>query len=322
MSPDRPMSIIIDCDPGIDDAAALGLALNSPEVHVLAVSTVAGNAPLDVTTANASGILDLLTDHQVPVAPGAARPLVRHRMHNRLSPHGENGIGGVTLPSRPSQSTRIHAVETMARLLSERPPKSVTLVALGPLTNVALLLALHPEEASRLKRMVFMGGSLGLGNITPVAEFNVWTDPEAAHRAIVESDLEVTMVGLNVTVQATVDERILENLRRASPAGSVLAAMIGSYRDRRPTGWPMHDVLALGYVIDPSIVATSTATVEIDTGCGHGRGQTIYGLEDLRDFYATPDPGTPLPGKRISLATALDVKRFRRLFVHRLGRAC
>ena len=316
-----PTPVIIDCDPGIDDAVALGVALNSPEVEVLAVTTVSGNSPLPVTTANALRVLNLLGGGDVLVAPGASRPLVHRRHHNRISPHGANGVGGVSLPTETRPPVGIHAVDLMARLLLERPAGSVTLVALGPLTNVALLFGLHPEVCSRLARIVFMGGSLGVGNITPVAEFNVWTDPEAAHRVIVDSDVDVTLVGLNVTTRATVDEDILAVLERSSDAGGVLSSMIRGYRDRRATGWAMHDVLALGAVVDPAVIATTTATVEIDTSHGHGCGQTIYAQEELWDHYAMADPGSPPRGKRITLATDLDVDRFRDLFVARLATA-
>src|SRR3954451_5141527 len=173
-----PTPVIIDCDPGHDDAMALLLALASPELELAAVTTVAGNQTLEKVTANAIRVLDLVGAHAIPIAAGADRALI-HPAGGAGGVHGEPGPEGPELlpPSRAPEP--LHAVELIARLLRERP---LTLIPIGPLTNIALLLAMHPELAGRIERVVLMGGAIGLGNVTPAAEFNVWADPEAAAR--------------------------------------------------------------------------------------------------------------------------------------------
>src|SRR3954464_7425886 len=182
-----PTPVIIDCDPGHDDAMALLLALASPELELTAVTTVAGNQTLQKVTANALRVLDVVGADNVPVAAGADRALL-HPASVAADVHGETGLDGPDLPppSRPPEP--LHAVALMARLLRERPH---TLAAVGPLTNVALLLALHPELAARIERLVIMGGAVDGGNTTPAAEFNIWADPEAAAR-VFASGLDIT----------------------------------------------------------------------------------------------------------------------------------
>src|SRR5205823_9039370 len=187
-----PMSttpILLDCDPGHDDAIALLLALASPEVELLGVTTVAGNQTVEKTTANAIRILELVGREDVPVARGADRPLVREPFVAAYV-HGESGLDGPDLPPARGEPVAQHAVDFLAERLAGK-----TLVATGPLTNVALLLALHPE--ARPDRIVLMGGAIAEGNVTPAAEFNVWADPEAAAR-VFASGIDMTMVGLDV----------------------------------------------------------------------------------------------------------------------------
>ena len=173
-----PTPVIIDCDPGHDDAMALLLAVASPELEVVAVTTVAGNQTLDKVTANAIRVLDVAEAHDIPVAAGADRALI-HPARVASEVHGETGLDGPDLPPPSRAPEPLHAVELLARKLRERP---LTLIPIGPLTNIALLLATHPELAQRIERIVVMGGAIGLGNVTPSAEFNIWADPEAAAR--------------------------------------------------------------------------------------------------------------------------------------------
>src|SRR5438876_4189275 len=192
-----PTPILIDCDPGHDDAIALLLALASPEVELLGVTTVAGNQTLDKTTANAIRVLEFVGRSDIEVAAGADRPLLRGQ-YVAADVHGETGLDGPDLPPPQSEPVTQHAVDFLAEKIrdSERP---VTLIPVGPLTNVALLLALHPD--ARPERIVLMGGAIAEGNVTPAAEFNIWCDPEAAAR-VCASGIEVTMVGLDVTHKA------------------------------------------------------------------------------------------------------------------------
>src|SRR5262245_25137157 len=170
--------LIIDCDPGHDDAMALLLALGSPELEVAAVTTVAGNQTSEKVTANAIRVLDVVSEHASPVAAGAHQALV-YPARVASEVHGETGLDGPDLPPSSRAPEPLHAIELQARLLRER---RYTLAAIGPLTNIALLLAVHPELKARIERLVIMGGAVAGGNVTPAAEFNVWADPEAAAR--------------------------------------------------------------------------------------------------------------------------------------------
>src|SRR3954464_14085632 len=236
-----PTPVIIDCDPGHDDAMALLLALGSPELELAAVTTVAGNQTLQKVTANAIRVLDVVSEHAIPVAAGAHRALV-YPAATASDVHGETGLDGPDLPppSRPPEP--LHAVALQARLLRERPH---TLAAVGPLTNIALLLALHPELAGRIKRLVIMGGALDGGNTTPAAEFNIWADPEAAAR-VFASGLDITMVGLDVTHRALMTPAHAEALREAGRVGAMVAELWAFYHRYHERvydfpGTPVHD---------------------------------------------------------------------------------
>jgi len=266
-----PIPIVLDCDPGHDDAIAIMLALASPEVELRAVTAVSGNAPLHHTRANAIRVLDHLGRPDIPVAAGAGRPLVQ----DPFAPgdtHGPSGMDGPELPPPSRQAVSAHAIDLIAELALDRP---LTLVATGPLTNVALFLARHPEAASALQRIVFMGGAIGLGNVTPAAEFNVWADPDAARRVCI-SELHVTMVGLDVTHQALVTREQNDHLRSRGRAGRLTAELIDYYARSHPgmPGTPIHDAVAVAHVIDPGLLTVEHCHVDVD--CGPvSRGRTL-----------------------------------------------
>jgi inosine-uridine nucleoside N-ribohydrolase len=265
--------IILDCDPGHDDAIAIMLAIASPEVELLAVTAVAGNAPLHHTQANAIRVLDHVGRSDIPVAAGADRPLVQDPAHAR-DVHGSTGLDGADLPAPSRDPVETHAIDLIAELAtsSEQP---VTLVATGPLTNAALFSARHPQAAAALERIVFMGGAIGLGNVTPAAEFNVWADPEAAHRVCM-SGLHVTMVGLDVTHQALFTRDDAEAIRGRGAAGRLTAELLDFYACSHPhrTGTPIHDAVAVAQVIDPALLSLEHCHVEVD--CGPvSRGRTL-----------------------------------------------
>ena len=314
-----PTPLLIDCDPGVDDALALALAVASPEVDLLGVTSVAGNGPLEVTTENALRLMHAFGRSDVPVAAGADRALVRTVDHGLPSPHGHNGTGGVEVPAAPYPVQKEHAVSLLARRLRDAEPHSVTIAAIGPLTNIALLLAMYPELTGRIARLVVMAGSMGRGNITPVAEFNVWTDPEAAHRVLSDSGLEVCVVGLDVTRRATVDEEMLRELGARSGAGRLLADMLHGYADYGPQGWAMHDALAIAAVIDPALIRTRPARIDVDTGVGPGRGQTICGLDGPYAPYASSTAGHRREPTRAHVAVDVDVEGFRKLVLGRVA---
>lgn len=303
--------VLVDCDPGQDDAIALLLALASPELELLGVTTVAGNQTLDKTTANALRVLELAGREDIPVAAGADRPLVRELVV-AADAHGETGLDGPNLPPPRTRPLELHAVDFLAErvLASDRPP---TLVPLGPLTNVSLLLAHHPEAAGRLERIVLMGGAIGEGNMTPSAEFNVWVDPEAAAR-VFASGVDVTMVGLDVTNRALVRAEHAERLRGEGRIGAAVADMLdfygGFYREVYDyEGCPVHDALALAHVIRPGLVETSERHVAVELGSGLCRGRTVV---DMRRRAVLPEPNA-------HVAVGVDVDAFTGLLLERLS---
>ena len=266
--------IILDCDPGHDDAIALLLALASPEIELLGVTTVAGNQTLEKTTANAIRILEFSGRTDVSVAAGADRPIVREPYVAKYV-HGETGLDGPDLPPAQGAQADEHAVEFLGRHAD-----GATVVAVGPLTNVALMLARYPE--ARPRRIVLMGGSIGLGNVTPAAEFNIWADPEAAAR-VFESGLDVTMIGLDDTHQALMTKADAERLRGTGRTGTLVAELWDFYnRFHSQTygfdGSPIHDAVALAHVFRPNLVETEHRHVEIDCGSELCRGRTVVDL--------------------------------------------
>jgi inosine-uridine nucleoside N-ribohydrolase len=272
--------VLIDCDPGHDDAIALLLALASPELELLGVTTVSGNQTLEKTTANALRVLELAGRSDVAVAAGADRPLVRERFVAAYV-HGESGLDGPVLREPVGSPVAEHAIDFLAERIaaSERP---VTLVPLGPLTNVALLLARHPDAAARLDGIVLMGGAIAEGNVTPAAEFNVWADPEAARR-VFESGLDVTMIGLDVTHEALMTPAHAERLRSTGRVGTFVAELFDFFHVfHRETygleGSPIHDAVAVAHVARPGLVETLERHVAVETDSELCRGRTVVDL--------------------------------------------
>jgi len=264
--------ILLDCDPGHDDAIALLLALASPEVELLGVTTVAGNQTLDKTTANAIRVLELVGRGEVPVAAGADRPLVRERSV-AANVHGETGLDGPEdVPPPQAAPEGEHAVDFLAGRVA-----GTTLVATGPLTNVALLLARHP--GAEPERLVLMGGAIAEGNVTPAAEFNIWADPEAAAR-VFASGLDVTMVGLDVTHRALVTGAHNEQLRAAGRIGRFVAELLDFYGvfHRKVYGFdgsPVHDAVAVAQEIRPELLELERLNVRVDCESELCRGRTV-----------------------------------------------
>jgi inosine-uridine nucleoside N-ribohydrolase len=266
--------ILLDCDPGHDDAIALLLALASPELELLGVTTVAGNQTLEKTTANAIRVLDFVGRDDIPVAAGADRPLVRDPFVAAYV-HGETGLDGPELPPPQREPLAQHAVDFLAEHVT-----GATLVAVGPLTNVALLNARHPE--AKPGRIVLMGGSIGLGNVTPAAEFNIWADPEAAAR-VFAGGLELTMIGLDVTHQALLLDADAERLRASGRTGRMVAELYDFFaRFHAETygfeGAPIHDAVAVAHLLRPELVETKRCHVAIECGSDLTRGRTVVDL--------------------------------------------
>ena len=304
-----PTPIILDCDPGHDDAIAILLAVASPELDLRAVTTVSGNQTLDKTTNNALRVLELAGRTDVPVHAGADAPFVRQR-DVAAHVHGESGLDGPDLP-QPSQSAQAeHAVEFLAR--AYRGPEKPVLVATGPLTNVGLLFATHAD--ARPERIILMGGSIGEGNRTPAAEFNIWADPEAAQRVFAEG-LDTTMVGLDVTHRALIKDEHTERMRGSGRVGKVVAELMDFYarfHRRRYTdldGSPMHDPVCIAHLIDPTLMHVRDAFIEVDCTTGPSWGRTNVDWRGREHFGA--------PNARVGLD--IDGPRFAELIVERIA---
>jgi inosine-uridine nucleoside N-ribohydrolase len=268
-----PVPIVLDCDPGHDDAIALLLALASPELEVRGVTTTYGNQTLEKTTENALRVLELVGREDVSVAAGADRPLERERVV-AAHVHGESGLDGPALP--PARTAPVS--DDAAAFIAERRP--LTLVATGPLTNVARYLDEHGADG--VERVVLMGGAIAEGNYTPAAEFNVWCDPEAAQR-VFSSGLEVTMVGLDVTHKALLGPELEQRLRAAGRIGTFVAELnvFFSRYHRRTYGWegaPIHDAVAVAYLIQPELLEMRHRNVEVELESELTRGRTVVDL--------------------------------------------
>jgi inosine-uridine nucleoside N-ribohydrolase len=267
--------VILDTDPGHDDAIALLLALASPEVELLGVTTVAGNQTLEKTTANALKVLEYVERTDVPVYAGAPRPIVREQWAAEFV-HGETGLDGPDLPDPRTEVAPGHAVDFLAEQLQQHD--GIVLIPVGPLTNIGLLLAKHTGIEKRVGRIVLMGGSIAEGNVTPAAEFNIWADPEAAYR-VFTSGVDVTMIGLDVTHKALLYPDVVENLRASGPVGTLVGELYDFYHGHhvRMYGWegsPVHDAVAVAHVIRDDLVRTEHLHVRVDIGPEPSRGRT------------------------------------------------
>jgi purine nucleosidase len=273
-----PSRVIIDTDPGVDDAFALLLAMRSPELKIEGITPVAGNVPLELTLPNALRMVEIAGRTDIPVAAGASAPLMR-RLVTATYAHGENGLGGAEFPEPKTKPVAQRAAE-FVRQTVRKYPGEITLITLGPLTNVATALNTDPELAGMVKGIVMMGGSLSGGNITPAAEFNFYVDPEAT-RIVFQSGIPLTMVGLDVTRKTTLTDEHQHTLEAAqNPAGQAAAKIarkaIDHTRERGFLVGPnMHDSLAVATVIDPSVVTLQDYYVDVETTGELTAGQTL-----------------------------------------------
>jgi purine nucleosidase len=272
-------SIILDCDPGQDDAIAILLALGSPdEIELLGITTVAGNVPLGLTRVNARKMLELAGRSDVPVWAGCDRPLIR-TLETAEYVHGETGLNGAVLPEPVTALQDGHAVDAIINLVMAHPPRSVTICAVGPLTNLAMAIRKEPHLSQRVKQIVLMGGAIELGNVTPAAEFNIYVDPHAAD-IVFRAGIPITMFGLDVTHQVLVTA---ERLARIGGIGSRVAEAAHGLLDffnrfdmeRYDTpGAPLHDPCVIAWLIDPSIFTGKNCPVEIELE-GRSVGRTL-----------------------------------------------
>ena len=277
------LPIILDCDPGHDDAIALVLALASPELDLKAVTSSAGNQTPDKTLRNVLRMLTLLKRGDIPVAGGAIKPLMRDLIIAD-NVHGESGLDGPALPEPDFAPQDCTAVELMANVLRESA-EPVTLVSTGPQTNVALLLNSHPELHAKIARIVIMGGAMGLGNWTPAAEFNIFVDPEAAE-IVFQSGIPVVMAGLDVTHQAQIMAEDIERFRRiGNPVATTVAELLDFFMEYHKTekwgfqGAPLHDPCTIAWLLKPEIFTTVERWVGVETQGKYTQGMTVV------DYY-------------------------------------
>jgi len=305
--------IILDCDPGHDDALAIALAAARPELELLAITTVAGNAPLDRTTRNALRVLTLLGRGDIPVAAGADRPLVREPWVP-VEFHGDSGLDGADLPEPSAGPIERTALELMSALVRDADAP-LTLVATGPLTNVALLLRAAPGVHERIASISLMGGSLGAGNTTAAAEFNIWADPEAA-AIVFDSGIPIVMSGLDVTHQGLVLPADIARLDAlGTRAGHVFADLMRFFavhhRDRY--GWdgpPIHDAVAVAWLADPDLVVGRQVRIDIETTGIHSRGRTVADEEGLAGRAVNAEVGVTIDRERLIDMVVDAVGRF------------
>ena len=306
----EPRQIIHDCDPGHDDAIALMLACASPEIELLAVTTVAGNVTLENTTTNALRVLDLLGRSDIPVAAGRDRPLKRD-LSTAAVMHGESGLAG-PLPVTPSRGpSHLTALQLIEQLLTEAV-EPLTLVATGPLTNMADVITELPHLHDRIREIVIMGGAVDLGNWTPAAEFIIWVDPDAA-AIVFGAGIPLTMIGLEVTHMAWLGDEHAEILRGEGLAGQFVAELlehfVGFHQAR--FGWegaPIHDAVTIAHLIDPTLVTTMPMNVQIETTSPLCIGRTVA------DRWSV----TGLP-TNASVGLSIDRARFVTLLLDRLS---
>ncbi|MDQ1389649.1 MAG: pyrimidine-specific ribonucleoside hydrolase [Acidobacteriaceae bacterium] len=286
-----PFRVIIDTDPGVDDALALLLAMRSPELKIEAITPVAGNVPLELTLPNALRMVEIAGRADIPVAVGAKAPLMR-RLVTAAYAHGENGLGGAVFPEPKIHPVNQPAAE-LIRQIVRKFPGEVTLLTIGPLTNIATALNLDPELAGMVRAIVMMGGSLSGGNITPAAEFNIYVDPEAA-RIVFQSGIPITMVGLDVTRKTSLTEEHQRQLQAGQNPVSQAAATIArnALQHNRERGFVvgpnMHDSLAVAGFIDPSLLKLKEYYIDVETTGELTAGETLGYSPDAGDLRRRP----------------------------------
>lgn len=325
--------IILDCDPGHDDAIAILLAAGSPAIDLLAITTVAGNHSLDNVTRNAQAVCQI-AGIDVPIAQGADRPLVTPQIVSE-DIHGDSGMDGPVLPEVTRPLDPRHAVDLIIDTVMAHDPGTVTLVPTGPLTNIALAMRKAPEIVDRVRQVVLMGGSYTRGNVTPAAEYNIYVDPEAAE-AVFRGEWEVVMVGLDLTHQALATEALQQRVHQAGETSGARGAEVAqfmidiwrffgkTYREvfdfEAP---PVHDACCVAMLIDPDLVRTERAHVSVELHGEWTKGQTVVNFDTKPGMRHSTGVAARMTDMRALVATELDWDRFADLVVesvHQLGK--
>ena len=297
-----PTRIILDCDPGIDDALAIAFAHGHPGIELIGITTVAGNVGLAKTTANALAVCEFTGAAGTPVTAGCPGPLLRPALDARHV-HGDSGLGGAVLPPATASPAPGHAIDYIVDTVGAAPGE-ITLVATGPLTNIALAVKREPRLADWVRRFVIMGGSAGRGNVTPAAEYNIWADPEAA-AAVFRAGWTVTMLGLDVTMRTGASEAVLRRMSELGSLGTgLLLPALDQYRSvSEPGGPPVHDVCAVAWVAEPDLFGLVPARVQVEVSGLFTAGMTVTDF----DFPGEVGGGNALVAMRIDVDKFWDV---------------
>jgi purine nucleosidase len=322
--PRRP--VIIDTDPGTDDAMAILLALNSPEVEVRAFTVVGGNVPQAQALENALRLVSLAGRCDIPIARGAPRPLAQ-RLITAEFVHGKNGMGNIELPASRCTADKRFAPDLIIEMVRAMPGQ-LTLVPVGPLTNIALAVLKDPGIVPLVKEVVIMGGSITEGNVTAAAEANVYNDPEAA-QVVFQAGWKVTMVGLDVTHRTNFGKAHLERLAKTHGtqndfASRVMEFLVALSAKFGGEGTPMHDPLAMGVAIDPSFVKTRNMRIEVETRGEFTRGATVGNRNNVVEHNELQGDRYVMTGiDRVEpnawVAVEVDAERFMSFFIDRLA---
>ncbi|PWW32386.1 purine nucleosidase [Cytobacillus oceanisediminis] len=275
--------IIMDCDPGHDDAIAIILAAVQPELEILGITTVSGNAEIEKTTNNALKICDLVSLTDVVVSKGASEPLIRVR-ETAPDIHGDSGLDGPELPEPSRSWSKEHGSDTIVRLIKESK-EPVTILPTGPLTNVALALSKAPEIKDNIEEIVLMGGGT-FGNWTPTAEFNIWADPEAAKK-VFDSGIPIAVMGLDITHQALATKEVIDRVNKidnkvAKIVGELLVFFASTYKEMFDfDGAPVHDVLTVAYCVAPELFKMKEVNITVETKGEFTAGTTLIDLHGV-----------------------------------------
>ena len=274
----KKIPVIMDVDTGIDDAVALILAMSSPQIDLKGVTVVAGNKIIEKTLHNTLSVVDYFGNGNIPVAKGAAKPLVKELYYDAAT-HGESGLGTAVLPQPKIAPHRLDAVDFIRETL-ENSEEKITLIPVGPLTNIALLLMCYPHVKEKIDKIVMMGGGAFEGNMNAVCEFNIFVDPEAA-QVVFDSGVDIVMCGLDITMKSyTTMEDIMRIKATGTEAGAFCAEAFGVYYDRyvnnsRLPGCAVHDAVAVTYLLHPEWIQTKRANVKVDIDGRETYGQTV-----------------------------------------------
>ncbi len=328
-TPAAPQRIIIDTDPGVDDALAILLAMRSPELTIEGITPVAGNVPLELTLPNALRLVEIGGRTDIPVATGASRPLMR-KLITAAYAHGENGLGGVQFPEPKTKPVAESASQLIRRVVRAHPGE-VTIIAIGPLTNLAVAFREDRELPRMVRSIYLMGGSLSRGNVTPSAEFNLYVDPEAAQE-VFHAGIPIVMIGLDVTRKAVLRDDYIKRLEAAAnpsaqAAGKITRAIWDRMQRANASGGPvMHDSVAVAAFLDPAVVKLQDYYVEVETAGEFTAGETLgYSRAPIRRSAplaagtAKPDLSDFKPNAKVAMD--LDADRFFELLVGRLTAA-